>query len=169
MLSRLAHILLVATSLAPISLIYGISRVATSWTSCVVFVGLALVLTSVCLALLGYAGRRGASEPIQIAKSKSVDKDAVTFLVAYALPLVVPTDRTQNVFALAAFVVVMFLVLLRLQVAHVNPLLGAFGYHFFEASPPSGESALLITRGNGAPGYIRVVKLSDLIWLEMPK
>jgi len=169
MLSRFAHVLLVATSLAPISLIYGISKAGASSRVCGVYVGLAAVLTAMCLGLLYYAARNGSVESILVARSKCVDKDAVTFLVAYALPLIVATDRAQNLVALVGFVAVVFVVLVRMQVAQANPVLGAFGYHFFEVSPASGETALLVTRGRGAPGSTRVVRLSDLIWLELPK
>lgn len=168
MLSRFAHVLLVATSLAPVALIYGVSKAREDWRVCLVFVAVALTLAIFCNVLLGVATRKGEIEQVVVAKSKTVDKEALSFLVTYALPLLVPTDKTQNVLALVAFIVVVFIVLLQLQVAHVNPLLAAFRYHFFEVSPPSGETAIMITRRLGAPGPTRIVKLSPLIWLELP-
>jgi hypothetical protein len=166
-LSRLAHVLLIATSLAPIFLIYGVARVNAAPASGIAFIALAGALATLCHAVLWFAAKRGEIEQIQISKSKSLDKEAVTFVVTYALPLLVPVEQHRNTLALAVFVVLVFIVLFQLRVAHVNPVMALFGYHFFEVNPPSGETATLITRGNAAAGIARIVKLSDHIWLEL--
>lgn len=169
MLSRFAHVLLVATSLAPVALIYGISRATSDPVTAGAFIGLSLALAVLCHLVLGFAARHGELEQVQVVKSKSVDREALAFLVTYALPLIVPTDKAQNVLALTAFIAVVFVVLFQLQLVHVNPLLALFRYHFFEVNPPTGETAILITKGYGAGGLTRIVKLSTLIWLELPK
>ena len=168
MLSRIAHVLLVATSLAPVLLIYGVSKIPEHELGFgLVCAACSLVLALVCHGVLWVAARHGEVERIIVARSKSIDKEAVLFVVSYALPLLVPAHKTGNSWALAAFVGIVFIVLLQLQVAHVNPLLAVFGYHFFEVSPPSGETAILITRGNPSANATRVVKLSDNIWLDL--
>lgn len=169
MLSRFAHVLLVATSLAPVALIFGISRLRTDSVTSGAFIGAALGLCLTCHMVLWFVATRGEVEQITIVKSKSVDREALAFLVTYALPLVVPVDRQENILALVAFVAVVFLVLFQLQLVHVNPLLALFRYHFFEVNPPTGETAILITKGYGAGGLTRIVKLSTLIWLELPR
>ncbi|MGC4087607.1 MAG: hypothetical protein QM756_06880 [Polyangiaceae bacterium] len=169
MLSRIAHVLLVATSLAPVLLIYGVSRVREEpklGATCVV---ISLLLAGFCHWVLWVAARRGEMERVVVSRSKSVDKEAVLFVVSYALPLIVPAHQAGSSWALAAFVGVVFVVLLQLQVAHVNPLLAVFGYHFFEVSPPSGETAILITRKNPGADVAVIVRLSDTIWLDLGK
>ena len=166
-LNRFTHVLLVLTSLAPMALIHGVSKALVDPGSCAAFVGLAVGLGVLCHVVLRWAAAHGEDEQVVIEKSKSADREAAGFFVAYALPLVAATDRPQNVLALCAFVVVLLVVLLRLDVVHVNPLLTVWRYHFFEVSPKSGETAVLLTMRHGAPGRIHVVKLSPSIWLEI--
>ncbi|MFZ5894960.1 MAG: hypothetical protein ACOY0T_28125 [Myxococcota bacterium] len=167
MLSRLAHVLLVATSLAPVLVIFGVSKAQHSPKLGFACAVASLLLALICHVVLWVAKRHGEVERVHVARSKSVDKEAVLFVVSYALPLVVPEHKLGSGWALGAFVGIVFVVLLQLQVAHVNPLLAIFGYHFFEVSPPTGETAILVTRGNPSANATRVVKLSDQIWLDL--
>lgn len=167
MLSRFAHLLLVATSLSPVLLIFGVAKLGSDRVLGAVCVACALLLALVCHSVLWVASRRGELERVHVVRTKSLDKDAVLFVVTYALPLLVPEQRLGSYWALAVFVALVFVVLYSLQVAHVNPLLAMFGYHFFEISPASGETAMLVTRANPIGTTTRVVKLSPHIWLDL--
>jgi hypothetical protein len=167
MLSRLAHLLLVATSLSPVLLIFGVSELNSDERLGAICIICSLLLAVICHLVLWVAARSGELERVRVTRTKSLDHEAVLFVVSYALPLLVPEHRLASYWALGTFVSVVFVVLYSLQVAHVNPLLAIFGYHFFEISPATGETAMLITRGNPIGTTARVVKLSDHIWLDL--
>jgi len=168
-LSRLAMLLLVLTSLAPVLLVQCATLLPDEPVRAAAWGGAALLFAGSCAGLLAYAGRRGEVVTFVIAKSKTLDKEAVAFLVTYALPLLAQKEHVIRPYAMISFLLLAVIVLYRLQVAHVNPLLALVGYRFFEVSPKSGETALLITKDLDANGSHRVVQLTRHIWLGVSR
>jgi hypothetical protein len=168
MLNRFAHALLVATSLAPIALVYGVARWPTSRSDTLRWTGVAALLLFVCVLLVRVAQREGEREQVRITKSKNMDKEVLAFLVSYALPLVTPSDKLSSALALGTFILIIGVVLYQTELVHVNPLLGLMGFRFHEVNHESGDTALLITRSRTATmGTKTVVKLSSGLWLEI--
>jgi hypothetical protein len=130
-LSRIAQVFLAATALAPVLLVWAAASYQTSRAYAAAAVVVAVLLVVICVGLLALAKRELQTDPLVMAKAVRMDKDAVGFLIAYALPLVLSDDATQLP-ALAVFVVIVGLLLVQLQILHVNPLLGVLGFHFYE-------------------------------------
>jgi hypothetical protein len=67
---------------------------------------------------------------------------------------------------LITFMTVVGLVLVQLQILHVNPLLGILGYHFYEIERADGDSALVISRSRQLPEPGALGKrLGPALWL----
>jgi hypothetical protein len=165
-LSRFAQIALAGTALAPVLLVWAAAKYRLQPADAVAAVVIALLLVVICLCILALARRGLQFEPVGIKKATRLDKEALAFLVTYALPLIGHGDDHTNLVALAAFMVVVALVLVQLQILHVNPLLGILGYHFYEIERADGDSALVVSRSrhlpcSGATGQ----QLGPALWL----
>lgn len=168
MLSASSRLLLVATSLAPVLLVYAV----TIWDENRRLSGLGLAITLllvlVCLGLLKLVRRKGAAETYEVKSIVHKDSQLLAFLVAYVLPLVTAEQDALDHAALVTFIIIVTLVLYRSDIVHVNPLLGLLGFHFFEVQTSDGVTRLLVTarRGPVRPGRIRAVALSSFMIFE---
>jgi hypothetical protein len=156
------------TALAPVILVWG----AAQWHKSVWNAGLAFALTVLlvlaCASLLAVAGARLQIEPVATKNVKRVDKEALAFLVTYALPLIAASDSPlKQLLPLGAFIFVVALVVMQLQLLHVNPLLAVFGYHFYEFEDGEGETAMLVTKSRGITSADSIVarRLGPSLWL----
>lgn len=168
MLNRFAQALLVATSLAPVILVYAVSRFPEHGWDGARWLAVAVLLLVACLALIRVAARRGERQSIEVEAAKSMDRDVLAFLVSYALPLIWPLQEEGSLLALWAFIALLAVLLYQTGLVNVNPLLGLVGYRFFEIHPTTGETVVLVTRRQaGVIGRKTVVKLSTSVWLEV--
>jgi hypothetical protein len=169
MLNRFAHALLVATALAPVILVYGLSYLPKETWLAARWVGIAAGLVLACVGVLRAAAARGEREQLQVSRAKNVDREVLAFLVSYALPLVSPKHAESSAYAFWALVAILAAVLYQAELVHVNPLLGILGYRFYEVARDDGDTALLITRSRAGLGATRtVIRLSSRLWLESP-
>jgi hypothetical protein len=165
-LSRFAQIALAGTALAPVLLVWAAATYAVRPVEAVAAVLVALLLVIICLGILTVAKRGLQLEPVGIKKATRLDKEALAFLVTYALPLIAQGDNRTNLAALAVFVAVVGLVLVQLQILHVNPLLGSLGFHFYEIERADGDSALVVSRSRHLPGVAaQGQRLGPALWL----
>jgi hypothetical protein len=119
--------------------------------------------------VLRTASRRGERREVSVESERSVDRDVLAFLVGYALPLAAPAHAIPARLAFWAFVAIVAAVLYQAELVHVNPLLGLLGWRFREVPRDGRSPALLVTRRRtSGPGTLRVVALSDGLWLEAP-
>jgi hypothetical protein len=150
MLSAVAKPILVSTSLAPVLIAFGINGVAegkgpfeyVSWFAA------SLVLLGLCLMILWFSKTQLEKQNLEIKSIKNSDKEVMTFLLAYLLPLVpAKTLYFGGHVATGIFVFCMFfLAIYHSSAFDFNPLLGLCGYHFYEVQSADGMSFLLITR-----------------------
>jgi len=165
-LSRFAQMALAATSLSPVLLVWG----ATSYDvrrseACAAF-AISTLLVVVCVSILVLASKELQSQPIGIKKASRLDKEVLAFLVTYALPLIAKDTASNNLAALIVFVIVVGIVLVQLQILHVNPLLGILGFHFYEVEGVDGDSALVVSRSRQLPQPGAVGRrLGPALWL----
>ena len=150
-LSRIAQIALAGTALAPVLLVWAAATYRVRPIDAAASVAVATLLVVICLCILTLAKRELQIEPVGIKKATRLDKEVLAFLVTYALPLIAAGDDRTNLTALLAFVAVVGLVLVQLQVLHVNPLLGMLGFHFYEVERTDGDSALVVSRSRHLP------------------
>jgi hypothetical protein len=165
-LSRFAQLTLAGTALAPVLLVWAASIYGTHLLNALAAVVVAVLLVVICLCTLALARRELQVEPVGIRKATRLDKDALAFLVTYALPLIASGEDKTNFAALAVFVVVLGLVLVQLQILHVNPLLGMLGFHFYEIERADGDSAVAVSRSRHLPTSAEQGRrLGPALWL----
>ncbi len=169
MLSSFARLLLVATSLAPVAIVYGASLLPGDWLGFATWVAVAVLLTVACLLVLAAARKHAEKESLNVGEGESKDTEVLAFLVAYVLPLIARDQTAANPWALVAFLAIMAAVVFRCNVYHVNPLLGVLGYHFYKAKATSGTTYLVVTKRPRPPteGQLAVVLLSPFLALEV--
>lgn len=182
MLNKAAKLTLVATSLAPICLTLWFVEFSKAWDTKLTFwqnmaanwqVGwgylLATALMSLlCFLLVWLSGRNLERLPVKIKAVKTVDKEIVGFLLVYLLPLINQTNNTISLPVLVFIAVIFFFIVQNSHAYHFNPLLGFFGYHFYEVTIEGDITYVLITRQNIADckSISHVVQLTEYMILE---
>ena len=170
-MTRVAQLLLVLTSLAPIAFV----EAAVAFDRCQrrLALGLAaatVVLVLLCVALLWGLRKRVAEVPKEIKDPEPKESEPLAFFVAYALPLVSAKQDAGSLWGLGAFALVMAIAIWQQQLFHVNPLLAILGFHFSEAKTAEGAPVTIISRTKLlAPGTLHVIRLSDSLWLYAGK
>lgn len=154
MLNRFTKMLLVGTSVAPVLVVMAIDDFyskgwPTSFTFGVQLLVIAASLTAIALLVMRAAERTETQiQRLTICKAKNSDKQVLTFLIAYLLPVISKHDYLFRDFNPPT---IAMLGLLCLAVYHsnafdFNPLLGLFGYHFYEIEDNSTFPYVLISR-----------------------
>jgi hypothetical protein len=184
MLNKLAKLALVSTALAPICLTLWFVEISGAWQSSLPWsanlaahwhVGIsylmaALVLSGLCFGLvLLSASRQGLERlPVKIKSVKTVDKEIVGFLLVYLLPLINQGQNTISLPVLVFVAVLFFFIVYNSHAYHFNPLLGFFGYHFFEVTIEGDITYVLITRQNitDCKAVSQVVQLTEYMILD---
>lgn len=184
MLNKMAKLSLVATSLAPICLTLWFVELSNAWDGNETFklnitnhwtVGLAYLLTAFFLGCLCWGvitlskSKHGLEKlPVIITAVKTVDKEIVGFLLVYLLPLINQSNNSVSLPVLIFIAVIFFFIVLNSHAYHFNPLLGIFGYHFYEVTIEGNITYVLITRQNIADckSISHVVQLTEYMILE---
>lgn len=185
MLNRLAKLALVSTALAPICLTLWFVEISSAWQRGLPWlenlaahwqVGsgyllTALVLSGLCFGLVWLSASRHGLErlPVKIKSVKTVDKEIVGFLLVYLLPLINQSQSTISVPVLVFVAVIFFFIVYNSHAYHFNPLLGFFGYHFFEVTIEGDITYVLITRQNitDCKAVSQVVQLTEYMILDI--
>ncbi len=182
MLNKVAKLALVATSLAPICLTLWFVEFNNAWNSnsplmlnlkenwhagwqYLLATGLMSLL---CFSLIWVSGKKLEKLPVKIKAVKTVDKEIVGFLLVYLLPLINQTTNTISAAVLVFISVIFFFIVQNSHAYHFNPLLGFFGYHFYEVVIDGDITYVLITRKNitDCKSITHVVQLTEYMILE---
>ena len=170
MLNKAAKLALVGTSLAPICLTLWFVEFskAWDWQAGWVYLLVAVLLTLLCGGLVWLSGKKLERLPVKIKAVKTVDKEIVGFLLVYLLPLINQTSNTISLPVLIFIAVIFFFIVQNSHAYHFNPLLGFFGYHFYEATLEGDITYVLITKQNIADckSINQVVQLTEYMILE---
>jgi MFS family permease len=171
MLSRAAKTVMVATAFAPILLTLAF---VNWWTGQppIFWLGYgiaALLLALVCVLILKESARRLERVSVPIESVKPADKEVLAFVLSYLLPLAnVSTVNKIDPAILIFIVLLLLLVVFTTNSYHFNPLLGLFGYRFYEVTTKKKVGFVLVTRrivrDTSAIGAL--VQLTDYIVLE---
>ena len=173
MLSRIAKLLLVASSLAPVLAAFAVREIAngksvgSAWPLLVATVALPVI----CFLVIYYAKANLEQQSIHVKKSKSTDKEVLAYLIAYLLPLLATdvVDYRDSATTTAFIFGMIFLAMFHSNAFHFNPLLGLVGFHFYEVVCDDGMTYLLVTNRTirKQSGESTVVQLSDYIFFEL--
>lgn len=184
MLNKAAKLALVATSLAPIFLTLWFVELSSVWETALPwshnftshwqagsgYLLAALMLCVLCFSIVWLAASRYGLErlPVKIKAVKTVDKEIVGFLLVYLLPLINQSQNTISVPVLVFIAVIFFVIVYNSHAYHFNPLLGFFGYHFYEVTIEGDITYVLITRQNitDCKNVSQVVQLTEYMILD---
>ncbi len=171
MLGVIVRIVLALTASAPISIsiAYIFAAKEHNYRLAVVAAFACLLLGALALQIIKLAGKKLEILPISIQKVKSADKEVIGFFVAYALPLLFKGQASADIDAWILAIGMLVFVLITTHSLQVNPVLGAFGYHFYEAETKDGITFLLISKRkiNNVKSIGKVVQLSEYGVLEI--
>lgn len=170
MLSRLLKTYFVATALSPIcfSLAYIAYQRKNNIELCILFVSIAVLLGASSFKIIELAKTKLEILPVTIKKAKSTDKEVIGFFVAYVLPIVFKNSNF-DAGSMTMFVLLLAFVIWGTHSFQVNPLLGVFGYHFYEVDTESGITFVLVTKKKivNIKSIGKVVQLTEYMVLEV--
>lgn len=173
MLSKIAKLLLVASSLAPVLAAFAVKELADgkelsdTWPWFLV----AVLLPVICFLVILYAKTNLERQTLKIIKIKNTDKDVLAYLLAYLLPLLAgdAMDFRDNLVAPIFIFAIIFLAVYHSNAFHFNPLLALAGFHFYEVVCDDEMTYLLVTDRaiRKQKGESTVVQMADYIFLEI--
>lgn len=170
MLGKLVRVLLALTAIAPlsISLAYVFATRDHNLRFAIIAALACVLLGATAIWVIEKAGQRLERLPVSIKKAKSADKEVIGFFVAYALPLLFRGVDAPELGAWLLAAGMLLFVLWSTHAMQINPVLGVFGFHFYEVETADGITYLLITkrRINNVQSINSVVQLSEYGVLE---
>lgn len=170
MLSKLAKLLLVSTSLAPILFTQAfIASLHDQWVDAATGLGVAVGLTIMCFLILSAARKQHQTLPLgKVKQLQAADTQIIGFVITYLLPLAKPEETPDDLRVLAFILFILGLAFWNSNAYHFNPLLGLLGYHFYEVTAENDIKLVLITKRSlyDTQAVSRVVQLTEYVVLE---
>lgn len=171
MLNKVAKLSLVATSMAPIFLTLWFVSFSQQWDyhAGLNYLSAAVLMALLCYGIIWLSGKKLEKLPVRIKTVKTVDKEVVGFLLVYLLPLINQTNKVISMPVLTFVAVIFFFIVQNSHAYHFNPLLGFFGYHFYEVAIEGGITYVLITKQNisDSKSITRVVQLTEYMIMDV--
>lgn len=147
MLSRFAKLMLTATSLAPIALVYAWVLYSDHKVKMALgLIGLAVALVAVMIGLLAYCRKHLERSKFKVTSIEAADREYITFILLYLSPLFTSQFGDLNWHILVPTMIVFVLVISTGYGYHFNPLLGLLGWHFYKVGTEEGVTYVLITK-----------------------
>lgn len=169
MLSRLARLFLMFTSIAPIGFTYAwVAAAEKEYLTAIVIVGGCGVLVWAAVRFIKYAAKKLSSEKFKPTSIEAADSENIAFMLLYLLPLFENgfsgLNWTMTVPALLIFSAVIWTG----YGYHFNPLLGLLGWHFYKVGTNEGVTYLLLSKKEIRAAYqeIYVGQLTEFIVLD---
>lgn len=148
-LSIITKACLVSTCTAPVLFVYSfLAYTKGHYYECALFFFITLFLGASCVKLVQYYEKKGHSTTIHVSNFKAADKEVSGFFVSYLIPVIGAGEFFYDLERGAFFVALFFVFIWASKSYYANPILGLFGYKFFELTTDSGKTLLLITKNN---------------------
>jgi hypothetical protein len=173
MISCLAKLLLVSTSLAPVLLTLWFIKFSEKWDikQGWVYLIIALALVILCKCILELAKIKLEKMPVKVDAIQTADKEIVGFILVYLLPFINQSTDAVNKPVLCFVGVLFFIVVWSTHAYHFNPLIGIgpYQYHFYEVTLDGGISYVLISKNtiSNCKNVKTVVQLTEYMLLEV--
>lgn len=170
MLSSVAKLMLTATSLAPVALVYawvlyadGRAKVALG------LVAAAVALILIMVALLRYCRKHLERSKFKVTSIEAADREYITFILLYLSPLFTAQFGDLNWHILVPTMIIFVLVISTGYGYHFNPLLGLLGWHFYKVGTDEGVAYVLITKKElrSAKQCLTVGQLTEYIVIDI--
>lgn len=147
-MTKLAKLLLVLTSTAPILLTLAFVEYITkkNWGIIVPLVLLVLLFTTFCFYVLSQAPKKLEVFKVDSISIKPADNEIVGFVLAYLVPILNASYNEVN-FTLMGFIYSLFVVIAwNSNAYHFNPILGVLGFNAYEVTTKENITYVLLTR-----------------------
>jgi len=171
MLSKITKVFLVSTSFSPVFLTLWFAEFSKDWdiNEGWIYLAIAILLAIICFIIMKIARVKLESMPVKITAISTSDKETVGFIIVYLLPLINQTPIQVNIYLLFFILLIFFISLFTTNSYHFNPVLGLFGYHFYEVTIDGGITYVLVTKKNltNTKKINNVVQISEYMILEV--
>jgi len=170
LLSSLAKLMLTATSLAPVALVYAWVLYADGRTKVALgLVGAAVALILTMVGLLRYCRKHLERSRFKVTTIEAADREYITFILLYLSPLFTAQFGDLNWHILIPTMIIFILVISTGYGYHFNPLLGLLGWHFYKVGTEEGVAYVLITKKElrSAKQCLTVGQLTEYIVIDI--
>ena len=170
-MNKLGKFLLVVTSLSPILFAYAVNSVSKGDSTAAYYFTICGVGFSVIgFLILWFCKTQISIETLKIKKVKSVDKQAIAFLVIYLMPLFADNaiDFRAHPWTAIYVIAIIGVVVYHNNAFAFNPLLALLWYHFYEIENEDGMTFMLVTRKllRKQSNTIKVVEIADYVYMD---
>ena len=167
MANAFARFILFLSSYIPLWVIFAIITLRTMRGVSIGFVVLSVVrLAGTVIFRRLVQGFEGIEMPVGVIRRK--DSDTMSYIASYIIPFAATAfDKTEQVVALAVFLVVLCAVYINSSMIHINPILSLMGYNLYEIEDTDGNPYFLISKRNLRRGdTVKAIDLANNIFLE---
>jgi len=167
MANKFARFILFLSSYIPLWVIFSIITMRTlpyvAWT----FVGLTVVSLIGTLVFMR-AVQRFSGVELAVGVIHRKDGETMSYIASYIIPFAATAfDRTEQIVALAVFLIVLCIVYINSSMIHINPLLSMMGFRLYEIEDAQGNPYFLISKRNLRRGdSVRAIDLANGIFVE---
>jgi hypothetical protein len=170
MLSSIAKLMLTATSLAPVALVYAWVLYSDGRTKVALgLVAAAVALILIMVGLLRFCRKHLERSKFKVTSIEAADREYITFILLYLSPLFTAQFGDLNWHVLVPTMVIFVLVISTGYGYHFNPLLGLLGWHFYKVGTDEGVAYVLITKKElrSAKQCLTVGQLTEYIVIDI--
>ncbi len=172
MLNGLARVALTATAIAPVGFTYAfVAAFNEAWSTMLWLLASSIALVVVCLWVLRTtrSRRAPAAETHKITSVEPADRENMAIMLLYLLPLFTADFDKLNWVMWVPTIAIFAFIAVTSHSYFFNPLLGAFGWHFYRVGTPQNVTSILITKRTIRQGNqtIKGIELGDYVILEM--
>lgn len=140
----MTRFLLLASSFAPLLVIFAVRLEAEHWQIAIALAVLSLI-SLLCLPIVLKVRRRTAAQPFRVLELRDESQQVPVYLITYIFPLVFASiDGWQALVGFAIFGLLLVVLLLRTDLAMVNPFLLVVGIRIYTVRTSSGADIVLL-------------------------
>ena len=169
-MNQFGKFLLVLTSLSPVMLGYAVNSYSQGSNAAYYYGVLGGGSGVVCLLLIHFCKANLQVQTLTVKKVKTVDKQALAFLVIYLMPLFTNNaiDFAAHPMTAAYVLVTIGIVVYHTNAFAFNPVLALMRYHFYEIEAESGMTYLFVTRKvlQSQDGKYKAVKIGNYVFMD---
>jgi hypothetical protein len=169
MLSGIARLFLMVSSIAPIGLTYAwVAGAEEEYQTAGIIIGTCSVLVIGTVLFIRHAKKTLASVEFTPTSIEVADSENIAFMLLYLLPLFENGFNGLNWTMTIPAILIFSLVIWTGYGYHFNPLLGLLGWHFYKVGTYEGVTYVLISRKElrAAHQIMEVGQLTEFIVLD---
>lgn len=148
MLSKILQICLALSSITPIFFTLWFIEFSKTWIliNGLIYILIAIFLTALSLVIIKISEKKLEKIPVNIKSISPSDKETLSFIFVYLLPLIFSNNIKVNLPILLFIIILFFFSVLTTHMYHFNPVLGLFGYHYYKIIIEGGATYILMTK-----------------------